>query len=111
MGIAIRRLKPVPEKLISGEQKIIIKFEGVIDEEEDNPVKLTLSLDNTAPVFFTNGTQGPKITEDSKNFDTKIKEYEMEVVVKKTGSYIACGLQLLAKSKSGEVSSCRGFVK
>jgi hypothetical protein len=87
MGVVVKDLKSSHILISKGITKVILKYNAVVDKEEDNPVKLRLYIDPLQPVYLINNKKRVKSLETQEMFSTSeltLYTWEIKIKVDKT---------------------------
>lgn len=81
MSVYISKLLPNPQTIKGGATPVSIKYYGIIDSEEDNPIKLELMIEPGSNVFILEGGKRKKKVEKFIDFNSSFLAYSWEVEI------------------------------
>ena len=98
MGLFVNNLKMDPSTLKQGNNKVAIKFSGVVDDKNENPVNIIFTINPAAPAYFVIPGKGKlKTVSFTQALETELTEFtwkgEIEVP-DEPAARTTCGLQL-----------------
>lgn len=113
MSVYISKLKPSPQTIGVGLSIITLRYYGIVDAEEDNPIKLELMIEPESPLHFIESRRRKKKLKSDVEFNSNFLEYYWEVVIQVEKVYDrpkAASIRLEATDSKGFRSKSDSFI-
>jgi len=114
MAIIVQNLTATPNTLTVGDNSVSFSYEGFVDDNNENPVIATVTLDDpAAPLFFT-ATGTKKITLPPKKFSVNAFQTMTDVLditlTASGGGVTPCQVTFVFTTKSGSTATVFAFL-
>lgn len=113
MSVYISKLKPSPQTIGVGRSTITLSYYGIVDAEEDNPIRLDLMIEPETPLHFIESMRKKKKLKNDVEFNSNFLEYfwDVEIQVDKVDDRPkAASIRLEATDSKGFRSKSDSFI-